>query len=96
MGIGLLIFFICRCARWHGRDRDLEVEFTKQWTRKIRVLIAYFQDDAVEFLLGDGYRPVGLFLAAVSETIELASVEKRDPFCLARCTPMEESEESPR
>jgi hypothetical protein len=49
----------------------------------------------VELLLGDGYRPVGLFLAAASETIKLASVEKRDPFCLARCTPMEEGKEGP-
>ena len=81
--------------RWHGRDRDLEVEFTEQWTRKIRVFIASFQDYAVELLLGDSYRPVGLFLAAASETIELASVEKRDPFCLAWCTPMEESKEGP-
>jgi hypothetical protein len=49
----------------------------------------------MELLLGDGYRPVSLFLAAASETIELASVEKRDPFCLTGCTPMEESEEGP-
>jgi hypothetical protein len=49
----------------------------------------------VELLLGDGYRPVGLFLAAAGETIELASVEKRGPFCLAGCAPMEENEEGP-
>jgi hypothetical protein len=95
LGIGLLIFFICRCTRWRGRDRDLEVEFTEQWTRKIRVFIASFQDYAVELLLSNGYRPVGLFLPAASETIELASVEKWDPFCLAGCPPMEESEEGP-
>lgn len=47
----------------------------------------------MELLLSNSNRPVRLLLSSTGQSVELAGVEERDPFCLVCCTPVEEGEE---
>jgi hypothetical protein len=47
----------------------------------------------VELLLSNSNRPVGFLLSSTGQSVELAGVKERDPFCLVSCTPVEEGEE---
>jgi hypothetical protein len=72
------------------RERDLEVKLGEQRAREVGVLVAALEDNAVEFVLGDGDGEVGLRLAAGCETREELGVEQRDPGCLRGNAPVEE------
>lgn len=52
-----------------GGAGDLEVEFAEEGFGEVGVLVAAFEDDAVEFILGDGDGPVCFFFAAAGESI---------------------------
>jgi hypothetical protein len=56
-------------------------------------LVAAFEDDAVEFVVGDGDGEVVFVLATRGKTGEELGVEERDPGCLGGATPVEEGEE---
>lgn len=43
---------------------DLQGEFAEERSGEVGVLVAAFEDDAVEFVLGDGDGPIGFFFAA--------------------------------
>lgn len=47
-----------------GGERDLEVEFGEEGAGEVGVLVAALEDDAVEFVVGDGDGEVGLGFAA--------------------------------
>jgi hypothetical protein len=49
---------------WGGGEGDGEVEFGEEGAREVGVLVAAFEDDAVEFVVGDGDGEVVLVLAA--------------------------------
>ena len=74
-------------------DGDLEVEVGEERAWEVRVPVAAFQDDAVEFGGGDSDGPVAFLLAAAREAGEEACVEERHPAGLGRDAPMEEGQE---
>jgi hypothetical protein len=76
-----------------GGKRDGEVEFGEERAREVRVDVAAFKDDAVEFAVGDGDGVVGFLLAAGGKTGEEFGVEERNPGCLRRAAPVQEGEE---
>lgn len=51
-----------------GIDGDLEFEVGKEGAGEVGVFIAAFEDDAVEAVVGNGDRPVGLLFAARGKT----------------------------
>jgi hypothetical protein len=55
-------------------------------------LIPAFEDDTVEFVLGDGDGEVGFCFSARGKPREEFGVEKGNPGCLARGAPVEEGE----
>jgi len=73
---------------WRGGERDGEVEFGEEGTREIGVLVAAFEDDAVEFVVCDGDGKVRLLLAAGCKTREEFGVEQWDPRCLCGAPPV--------
>jgi len=74
-------------------DGDLEVEVGEERAWEVRVPVAAFQDDAVEFGGGDGDGPVAFLLAAAREAGEEACVEERHPAGLGGDAPVEEGQE---
>jgi hypothetical protein len=56
-------------------------------------LVAALEDDAVEFVVGDGDGEVIFVFAARGEAGEELGVEERNPGCLGRAAPVEEGEE---
>ena len=74
-------------------DGDLEVEVGEERAWEVRVPVAAFQDDAVEFGGGDGDGPVAFLLAAARKAGEEACIEERYPAGLGGDAPVEEGEE---
>ena len=74
-------------------DRDREVEFAEERAREVRVLVAAFEDDAVEFLLRDRDGPVRFLLAPAGEPFQQLRVEYRHPAGLAGGAPMLQDEQ---
>lgn len=79
-----------------GSEWDLEVEFGEQGTREVGILVAAFEDNAVEFVLGDSNREIGLCFAAGGKTGEEFCVKEGNPDCLGRDAPVEEGKEGSR
>ena len=97
-GVGVGVGVVVRGVRGSGggalaADGDLEVEVGEERAWEVRVPVAAFQDDAVEFGGGDSDGPVAFLLAAAREAGEEACVEERHPAGLGRDAPVEEGEE---
>lgn len=81
-------------ALCRGRGKgDLEIEFGQEWSWEVGVPVTAFEDDAVEFVLGDGDGPVVFLLAAAGEAVQRFGVEERYPAGLARGSPMLKDEQ---
>jgi hypothetical protein len=78
---------------WGCGEGDGKVEFGEEGPREVGVLVAAFEDDAVEFVVGDGDGEVVLVLAARGEAREQLGVEERDPGGARGLPPVEEGEQ---
>jgi len=69
----------------------LEIKFREEWSWEIGVLIASFEDDAMEFVVCYSYREIRFCFPARRKTGEEFGVEKRYPCCLSGDPPVKKS-----